>query len=215
MNATNELRPQARLMARHIPRARVQKAPWRWRLANALRWGFIKGWIAYHAVVPIARFFGVGTFIATLEILVRKANGVVVDYGVVSYRVITNAGVDYIVDDWDGGSNVIDLFNYHGMGTGTAAESVNDTALGAELTTQLNPDNTRATGTKSQPTSNQARTIGTLTVDAAVAVTEHGIFTQAATGGGTLFDRSVFAAVNLASGDSIQFTHTTTWSAGG
>jgi hypothetical protein len=46
-------------------------------------------------------------------------------------------------------------------------------------------------------------------------VTEHGIFSQAATGGGTLWDRSVFSAINVVSGDSIQFTYTCTVSSGG
>jgi hypothetical protein len=42
-------------------------------------------------------------------------------------------------------------------------------------------------------------------------------FSQSATGGGTLWDRSKFAAINVvgASGDSIQFTYTATLSSGG
>ena len=46
-----------------------------------------------------------------------------------------------------------------------------------------------------------------MTFDATAAIVEHGIFSQAATGGGTLLDRSVFSAINVASGDSIQFTY--------
>ena len=84
-----------------------------------------------------------------------------------------------------------------------------------ESTTALNPDNTRATGTRSQPAANQYRSVGTLTFDNTAAVTEHGLFSQAATGGGTLWDRSVFSAINVVSGDSIQFTYTVTVSAGG
>jgi len=79
----------------------------------------------------------------------------------------------------------------------------------------LNPDSTRATGTRSQPAANQYRSVGTVTFDAITAVTEHGILSQAATGGGVLWDRSVFTAINVASGDSIQFTYTCTVSAGG
>jgi hypothetical protein len=135
-------------------------------------------------------------------------------YGLLSYRVITDAGVAYLVDDWDSGANVIDNFNYHGCGTGATAEAAGDTALVTESTTALNPDSTRATGTKSQPAANQARSVGTLTFDASAAITEHGLFTQAATGGGTLWDRSVFAAINVASADSIQFTYTATFTSG-
>lgn len=157
---------------------------------------------------------GVG-IIGRLYVTVYRADGRVEHLGLVSTRVVTDAAVAYIVDDWDGGSNTIDLFNYHGCGTGTNSEAVGDTALQTESTTALNPDSTRATGTKSQPAANQARSVGTVTFDASAAITEHGLFTQAATGGGTLFDRSVFSAVNVASGDSIQFTYTATFSSGG
>ena len=43
--------------------------------------------------------------------------------------------------------------------------------------------------------------------DATAAITEWGLFSQAATGGGVLWSRIVFAALNVASGDSIQFTY--------
>jgi hypothetical protein len=155
--------------------------------------------------------FGVGR----LFITVIRANGQVEHLGLVSTKLVTDAGVAYIVDDWDGGANVIDNFNYHGCGTGTTAEAQGDTALVTESTTALNPDSTRATGTKSQPAANQMRSVGTVTFDASAAITEHGIFSQAATGGGTLLDRSVFAAINVVSGDSIQFTYTLSLSAGG
>jgi hypothetical protein len=136
------------------------------------------------------------------------------DYGVVSRKVVTSAGVNYLAADFAGGANDSNLFKYHGLGTGTNAEATGDTALQTELTTQYNPDNTRATGSQSSST-NTYTTVGTNTVDASAAVTEHGLFTQAATGGGTLWDRSVFSVVNLASGDSLQSTYTLTISAGG
>lgn len=165
----------------------------------------------WRGLVQASGVLGVGRLYAT----VIRANGEVEHLGLLSTKVVTDAGVAYIVDDWDGGANTIDLFNYHGCGTGTVAEAVGDTALGTESTTALNPDSTRATGTKSQPAANQMRSVGTLTFDATAAITEHGLFTQAATGGGTLLDRSVFSAINVVSGDSIQFTYTLTLSSGG
>ena len=155
--------------------------------------------------------FGVGRLYAT----VRRANGTFEHLGLLSTKLITDAGVAFLVDDWD--NNVTDLttMNFHGCGTGVVAEAVGDTALGTESTTALNPDNTRATGTRSQPAANQYRSVGTLTFDATAAVTEHGILSQSATGGGTLWDRSVFSAINVANGDSIQFTYTCTVSSGG
>lgn len=197
--------------ARGLP----DKTPWRYvlrtigfelalRVRLALK-GFVRGLLRASGVM------GVGRLYAT----VIRRDGAIEHLGLLSTRVVTDAGVAYIVDDWDGGANTIDLFNYHGCGTGTTAEAAGDTALVTESTTALNPDSTRATGTKSQPAANQMRTVGTVTFDASAAITEHGIFTQAATGGGTLLDRSVFSAINVVSGDSIQFTYTLTLSAGG
>jgi hypothetical protein len=52
-------------------------------------------------------------------------------------------------------------------------------------------------------------------VDGAAAVTEHGVFDQASNAGGVMLDRSVFSAVNLASGDSLQSTYELTCTSGG
>jgi hypothetical protein len=135
--------------------------------------------------------------------------------GLVSTKLVTDAGVSFLVDDWNNNAADLTTLNFHGCGTGTTAEAVGDTALVTESTTALNPDSTRATGTRSKPAGNQYRTVGTATFDASAAITEHGIFSQAATGGGTLWDRSVFSAINVATGDSIQFTYTCTVSSGG
>lgn len=185
-----------------------------WRLKNAARWSFVKGWIATFLIAPFANWWGVMTTMSTLSIRLHRANGQWIDYGVVGYRVVTDAGVAYLVDDWDAGSADINLLDFHGCGTGTTAEAAGDTALVTESTTALNPNSTRASGTNSQPAANQFRTIGTATFDGSAAITEHGIFDQAATGGGTLWDRTVFSAINVASGDSIQFTYTVTHTAG-
>ena len=193
------------------------KAPIAWRIQNALHLNYIRGWLAFHIVRHIARWFGLATMIATLEI--RKFDAALhqwVDYGVVSYRVVTDAGVAAMADDFTDASAEITNFKYHGCGTGTGAEAVGDTTL-TECTTALNPDSTRATGTNTNPTAPVYRSVGTLTFDADTAVTEHGIFSQAATGGGTLWDRSKFTAINVvgASGDSIQFTYSLTLTSGG
>jgi hypothetical protein len=52
-------------------------------------------------------------------------------------------------------------------------------------------------------------------VDAAVTITEHSVFSQAAVPGGVLLDRSVFTGVALASGDSILTKYEITCSSGG
>ena len=199
---------------------KVNKPSLREMLRFWLNLDFISGWIAVKVIVPAIRLLRLPLMTIYSEVQVQKWNGQTgewTDYGIVSRRVITNAGVTFLRDDWNNNAQDYTTFNFHGIGTGAVAENVTDTALGAESTTALNPDSTRATGTRSTPASNQWRSVGTLTCDADIAVTEHGILSQAATGGGTLWDRSVFAAINLvgANPDSIQITYTCTLSAGG
>lgn len=212
MQALGDIRPSGALTAVKIPR---QRAPLSWRLHNTLRRSFIWGLIVSILARWFSKITGAVTITSELEAVHISAAGVKTFYGVVSRRVVTDAGVAFIVDDWDNSGTDISTLNYHGCGTGTNAEAAGDTALQTESTTALNPDSTRATGTRSQPAANQYRSVGTLTFDASAAVTEHGLLSQAATGGGTLWDRSVFSAINVASGDSIQFTYTVTLTSGG
>jgi hypothetical protein len=122
-------------------------------------------------------------------------------------NLIVNTGENYLVDAFQNLTEPENL-RYHAIGTGTAAPAETDTALAAELTTQYNPDNTRATGSLTEgAATNVFRTVGTNTVDAAVAITEWGLMSQAAVPGGTLWSRVTFAAINLASGDSLQTTY--------
>ena len=143
-------------------------------------------------------------------------DGTVTDFGLASCRVVTTAGVGYIVDAFQ---NLTEMENmkYHGLGTGTTAEASSQTALVTELTTQYSSSNTRPTGTTGEQSGNPNvyETTATITVSASVAATEHGIFSQAATGGGVMLDRSLFSVVNLASGESIQATYDLTLPAGG
>jgi hypothetical protein len=208
----SNVRPTGTLMARHI---QAQRAPLKWRLSNMLRWAYIWGALVNIIARLFSRITGAVTITSELRGRKRTADGQWIDYGVLGRRVITNAGVAFLVDDWDNNGQDISTLNYHGCGTGTTAEAVGDTALVTESTTALAPDSTRATGTRSQPAANQYQTVGTLTFDNTAAITEHGLFSQATTGGGTLWDRTVFSAINVASGDSIQFTYVMTATAGG
>lgn len=143
-------------------------------------------------------------------------NGKVHDLGLASCRVVTTAGVGFIVDAFQG---LVEPENmkYHGVGTGGAAEAVGNTALTTELTTQYSASNTRPTGSLGELSGNANvfETAATITVTAGVALTEHGIFSQAATGGGVLLDRTLFSTVNLATGESLQATYDLTFTAGG
>ena len=137
------------------------------------------------------------------------------DYGWVGWKLVTTAGVNYLVDGFQN-SVEIENFKYHGIGTGSTAEASADTTLVTELTTEYNPDSTRATGSLTEGASaNIFRTVGTNTLDGTpgAALREHGIFSAAAAG--TLLDRTVYSAITLSSGDSLQSTYDLTCSAGG
>jgi hypothetical protein len=183
-----------------------------WRKAN--RGNLARG---LRKILP-ARLFGIPHLYGSLFISVTEADGRRVDYGLASLRLVTTVGVKFICDDLNNSATDCSLFKFHGIGIGGTAEAVGDVALVTESTTALNPDNTRATGSQASATvttNATYTTVGTLTADATIACTEHGIFSQAATGGGTLLDRSLFSVVNLASGDSIQTTYVLTLNAGG
>lgn len=147
---------------------------------------------------------------------VNRADGSVDDLGLISCRVVTVAGVNFIVDAFQGLTVLTDL-RYHGVGTGTTAEAASQTSLVGELSTQYGTANTRPTGTAGEVSgqANGFETTATITVSASVALTEHGIFSRAATGGGVMLDRSVFAAVNLAASESMQVTYQLTLPSGG
>jgi len=166
--------------------------------------------------VALAKTFKIPTHFGALYVAKIAADGEVTPYGLASLRVVTDTGVGFIVDAFQ---NTVELENmkFHGMGTGGTAESAAQTALVTELTTEYNPNSTRATGTTVEgATANIYRTVGTNTIDSGTpAITEHGVFSQAATGGGVMIDRSLFAAINLAGGDGIQFTYELTFTSGG
>ena len=175
----------------------------KWKIKNALRPSFMIGWLNKYLAKGFTNLTGIPTIVSELAIKVRRANGIWEDYGTVCYRVVTDVGVAFLVDDWDANGQDISTMNFHGCGTGTTAEAAGDTALVTESTTILNPNSVRATGTRSQPSANIYRSVGTLTFDGAGAITEHGLFSDVDTGEGVLWDRSVFSAINVASADSI------------
>jgi hypothetical protein len=132
-------------------------------------------------------------------------NGIPIDLGVLSRRVITDTGVQFLAGCFTN-SNEAEVLNYHGSGTGGTAEAASQTALVTEV-------ETRATGTQSNPTSNQYRTVGTVSYTATRSITEHGLFSAATAN--TMFDRSVFTSIGVSNGDSVQFTHSTSFPSGG
>ena len=134
-----------------------------------------------------------------------SADGTRTDLGLISTKVVTTAGVGFIVDAFQN-SVELETMKYHGCGTGAVAESSSDTTLGTEAAT-------RATGSLTEGASaNIFKTVGTWASDGSYAITEHGVFSASTVG--VLLDRSVFAAINVISGDSIEFTYELTFPAG-
>jgi len=166
--------------------------------------------------VQLSRALRLPTFYGALYLEKIRGNGERLPLGLASVAVVTTTGVNFIVDAFQ---NLVELeaMNFHGFGTGAGAEAVGNTTLTTELTTQYATDNTRPTGTQSEFAANIYRTVATLDPDADVGITEHGIFSQAATGGGVLLDRSFFSVINLvgATGDTLQATYDFTVTSGG
>lgn len=208
-----------------------------WKLRNILTTKFLKGWFTVRVAAPIARVFGVAASYATLQAIkislsdedksifkfmmdnaknnddimnAQKwayANGIKTDYGTVSYRVVTTAFVNFIVDQLQTDTTEIGDFKYHDSGVGTTAENAADTGI------ETTDGESRATGTQTESAANAYRSVGTISYTTTKAITEHGLFSSASST--TLMDRSVFSAINVVNGDSIQFTYTITFSSGG
>ena len=189
--------------------ARVMRAPGAplgWRLRNRLRPAYVWGWLCNLLAVLFTQVTGIPTITSELRVRLIRAGGQVLDFGVVDRRLVTQYGVGFIIDDWDDDTTDITTMNYHASGTGTTGASNTDTALETEATSVTD----RATGSKTQPAYNQLQTVGTQSFTGSAAIAEHGLLSSATEGAGVLWDRHTFAAINVGSGDSIQWTYTAT-----
>lgn len=158
------------------------------------------------AGVRVANMLGITAGYGTLSIKVFNADGTLKrDYGVVGRRMVTTAGVNAIRDAFIGTFTISNM-KFHEMGTGGTAEAVGDTALVTAV-------ETRSTGTQVSGGTGAYQSVATITATATRAITEHGVFSASTVG--TLLDRTLFSVVNLANTESIQFTYTITFSAGG
>lgn len=187
---------------------RARKASIWWRIRNAMRLGFILGWLFNRLAKTFTALTGIPTMTAELRARLIRANGEVIDYGVLGYRVVTTAFVQFLVDQLQTETSVFGDFKYHDSGVGTTAESA------ANTTMETTDGESRATGTQTEGASaNIYRSVGTITYTTTKAITEHGLFNDTTTG--TLMDRTVFSAINVGNGDSIAFTYEYTANSGG
>lgn len=110
-------------------------------------------------------------------------------------------------------ANVVKFLQW-GTGSGAAATA---TTVTTTTTTEARTSGTLSQVTTNAPASNDTlQVVGTITAAGARAITEVGVFDAAGTGspptGGNMFCYGDFAAVNLATGDSIAFTVKVTFS---
>jgi hypothetical protein len=178
-----------------------------YKIKNAMRLSYWIGLLQTIAArLSVAAFGGVA-LISELQATLIKADGTRYELGVVSRRVVTNAFVAFVVDQLQTETSVFGDFKYHDSGVGTTAENAADTGI------ETTDGESRATGTQTESAANAYRSVGTISYTTTKAITEHGLFNDSSAG--TLMDRSVFSAINVVNGDSIQFTYTITFTAGG
>ncbi len=189
------------------PRLLKRKAPISWRIRNACRLPYLYGWLAVRVAVLFSKLTGIPTLTSALSLVVRRSDGWTIDYGVVGYRSITTAFVNYMVDQLQTETSTWGDFKFHDSGVGTTAENVSNTAM------ETTDGESRATGTQTETSANIYSSVGTIAYTTTKAITEHGLFNDASAG--TLLDRTVFSAVNVVNGDSIQFSYALTVSSGG
>lgn len=145
---------------------------------------------------------------AALFAVLIHADGTHEDLGLVSEKKVTGAFVTDIVANLVTDTTAFGDYKYHDSGTGNTAEANTQTALvtpygGARATgTQV------AGGTATAPT---YTSVATISYTSGLAIVEHAIFN--ASSSGTMMDRSLFSAINVVNGDSIQFTYVLTLNA--
>ena len=189
---------------------RVMRAPGpglAWRLRNTLRWSFLFGWLANGAAKALSALTGVPTLTAELRAVLIRGDGSRVNYGVLSRRVVTTAFVTFMVDQMQTDTTAWGDMKWHDSGVGSTAENVANTDM------ETTDGESRVAGSQTEGAANVYVSVGTISYTSTKAITEHGLFN--ASTGPTLLDRSVFSAVNVVNGDSIQYTYSLSVNSGG
>lgn len=186
----------------------THKASLIWRVGNVLRPSFLLGLIANKFAKVFSIFTGIPTITAELRaVKIDGQTGQRTDYGIVSFKVVTTAFVNFVVDQLQVETSVFGDFKFHDSGVGTTAENIANTAM------ETTDGESRVTGTQTESSANIYVSVGTIAYTTTKAITEHGLFNDATAG--TLMDRSVFAAINVVNGDSVQFSYSLTIASGG
>ena len=204
MKSTSTMSLSGRLSVEKIA---APKAPLSWKLKNMARWSYLFGRSANRLARVWTGLTGIPTLSSELSVRLIKADGRVVNYGVVNYRLVTTAFVEFVVDQLQVETSVFGDFKFHDSGVGVTAANVTDTYI------ETTDGESRATGTQTESTSVIYESVPTISYTTTKAITEHGLFN--ASTGVTLMDRHTFASIGVVNGDSIQFTFDLTVSDGG
>jgi hypothetical protein len=183
-----------------------ESAPLLWKIKNAVHPRYWLGWLANKVARLFSLLTGIPTLTAELRAVVIDGNRRI-DYGIVSYRVITTAFVNFVVDQLQTETSVFGDFKFHDSGVGTTDPAIGDTGI------ETTDGESRVTGSQTESAANVYRSVGTITYSTSKAITEHGLFNDVSAG--TLMDRSEFAAINVVNGNQIEYTYDLTVSAGG
>jgi len=130
-------------------------------------------------------------------------------------HVVTTAFAEFVAAQLITETSAFGDFKYHHSGEGTGNENVADSGLGTPR------EDARNVGTQVQGlTAVGYKSIATTTYTGTYAITEHGLFNTAGTGGppvtgGVLMDRSKFAAINVVATNQVEWTYELTVAAGG
>jgi len=163
----------------------------------------------------VERQAGLGVSLMTLHTTLEIdhiRDGVVIDHEVVRNRCITDGFADHIVDVLQGTAGPvtnIQLFKWHVSGVDNSAESTSDTGIYTSCTGDSGQEGTQVEGTGT----NIYKSVGTITYSATHRIQEHVLACSSNTG--TIMDRTMFAAKDVVANDSIQFTYTVEFTAGG
>lgn len=121
-------------------------------------------------------------------------------------NLIVNVGAAAVAAQISGAAT-FPVFQYIGVGVGTASAAAADTALGSEI---LDSGLSRGTATISRVTTDvtndTAQGVLSFSVTGTKAVTESGFFNHIGTATGTMLARQTFSAINVVSGDTLQIT---------
>lgn len=178
-----------------------------WTVRNRLRKSFLWGMAVWHAGKAFSQLTGTPVLRGTLSLRLLKKNGDIIDYGIVSYRSVTTAWAEFAVDQMITETAEWGNQNFHDSGIGFTAENVTDTDM------ETTDGEARVAGTQVEDSPVIYETVAVIPYTSTLVIREHGIFSQIT--GGTLLDRSVFGAIGVDSGDSIEHTYRLTWTAGG